>query len=341
MSYDMIDNCGNGIIRRYFMSADAQGQRSLYCTQTITLINAEPFDSSDIIWPEDFDTVNVCASFFFDPDQLSEERARPRYMNEDECSLVGATYKDHVIDITGGAEGCFKILRKWKVIDWCQFYGNEFMKWEHDQIIVVSNTRAPFIASQSCVDTVFCFYTANCTPPPFTLTANALDDCTFRDDLFWKAKLDYDNNGSFDTIRQGSNIITDVFPVGVHRIKWYVEDLCGNETTCEHLFEIRNCKAPFAYCKTGAILELVPMDLDGNGTPDAEMAELWASDLDDGSTAGCGNDVTFSFTMDTTDKVRWYDCDSIGNREVTIWVTNRTTGISSRCITMVTDTGQQ
>ena len=109
--FESIDNCGNGILYRYFMSIDAQGQRSLYCTQTITFVNSNPFNANDIIWPVDFDTSNVCASFFFDPDLLSEERARPRYNNNDECSLVGATYEDHVIDNTGGAEGCFKIRR--------------------------------------------------------------------------------------------------------------------------------------------------------------------------------------------------------------------------------------
>jgi hypothetical protein len=250
--------------------------------------------------------------------------------------LIGATYKDHIIDQTGGAEACFKILRKWKVIDWCQFDNNEFKKWEHEQVILVENNRPPTIITRECQDTVFCFQTAGCTPPPFTLSARALDDCTPRDELYWLAKFDFNNDGSFDTIRTGSNVVTDVFPVGVHRIKWFVEDLCGNETTCEHIFEIRNCKAPLAYCKTGVILELVPMDLDGDGTPDAEMVELWASDLDDGSKAECHDQVVFSFSSDTTDRGRMYNCDSVGLRQVTIWVTDRVTGASSRCRTMVT-----
>lgn len=334
--FESLDNCGNGILWRYFYAVDAQDQRSHMCTQRITFVNYEPFTEDDILWPEDFDTVNVCTDIFFDPDFLPEERAYPRYPGEDECSLIGATYKDHIIDNTGGSRGCFKILRKWKVIDWCQYVNNQFIVWEHEQVILVENTVAPFINDRFCQDTVICFYTPNCTPPEITLSVIALDDCTPRDQLLYRAKIDLDNNGSFDTIREGSSTITDFFPAGEHRIKWFVEDLCGNETTCEYTFELRNCKAPLAYCKTGVILELTPMDWDGDGTPDTEMVVLWAKDLDDGSSTECQSDVVFSFSADTTDTNRAYDCDSIGNRMVTIYVTDRTTGVSSRCITMVT-----
>lgn len=334
--FESFDQCGNGRLYRDFYAVDAQGQRSFVCTQHIDFVNSRPFTGADIIWPQDFDTVNVCSPFPFDPDLLSEERGYPRFRGEDECSLIGATYKDHIIDNTGGAFGCFKILRKWKVIDWCQRYNNEFLKWEHEQVILVENDRAPTILTRSCQDTVICFYTPNCTPPEITLSIATIDDCTPRDRLYIEAKIDLDNDGSFDTIRLDGNSVTGLFPAGIHRIKWLVEDLCGNETTCEYLFELRNCKAPLAYCRTGAILELTPMDLDGDGIPDAEMAELWASDLDDGSTAECNKGVVFSFSADTADKVRMYDCDSIGNRAVTIYVTDRVTGVSSRCRTMVT-----
>ncbi|MDX1685257.1 MAG: T9SS type A sorting domain-containing protein, partial [Saprospiraceae bacterium] len=334
--FERFDQCGNGRLYRDFYAVDAQGQRSFMCRQHITFVNSRPFTERDIIWPVDFDTVNVCTTFPFDPDFLSEERAYPRFRIDDECSLLGATYKDHVIDNTGGAEGCFKILRKWKVIDWCQNYNNEFETWEHEQVIIVENNRPPAISSRTCQDTVICFFTPNCIPPEITLSIAAIDDCTPRDQLFIKAKIDFDNDGSFDTTRLDGNSVTDQFPAGIHRIKWFVEDLCGNETTCEHLFELRNCKAPLAYCRTGAILELVPWDTTGDGNPDTEKVILWAKDLDDGSSTACGTGLVFSFSADTTERSRVYDCDSIGDRMVTIYVTDRQTGVSSRCRTMVT-----
>jgi hypothetical protein len=335
MSMDSIDQCGEGVLRRYFQVEDAQGQMSPLCVQRITFVNPRPFNELDIIWPRDIDTVNVCSDVFFNPDFLEEEFAYPRYKYEAECSLVGHTYKDHIIDNTGGARGCFKILRKWKVIDWCQFDGREFEAWEHEQVILVENNRPPTITTE-CADTVHCFFTNDCIAPPITLTENALDDCTPRDQLFWTYKIDLGNDGSFDDEQSGSNTLTRSFPADTHRIKWIVEDLCGNEATCEYTFELRNCKAPIAYCKPGAILELTPMDLDGDGTPDTEMAELWASDLDDGSSHECGYGVTFSFSPDTSDNVRWYDCDSIGLRTVRIYVTDLTNGNQSVCITSVT-----
>lgn len=334
MDMDELDNCGEGILRRYFWVTDAQGQVSPQCTQRIHFVNPRPFTFEDIDWPDDLDTINVCTDLLFDPDFLAERYAYPTFNPETECSLVGHSYKDHVIDNTGGARGCFKILRKWKVIDWCQFNGKEHKKWEYEQVILVENNRAPFI-NTPCADTVHCFYTNNCIAPPITLSENALDDCTPRDELYWRYKIDLGNDGSFDLEDEG-NSVTRSFPADTHLIKWFVEDLCGNETTCEYTFELRNCKAPLAYCKPGVILELTPMDLDNDGTPDTEMAELWASDLDDGSSHECGYGVTFSFSADTSDKVRWYDCDSIGLRTVSIYVTDRTNGNQSVCITSVT-----
>jgi len=335
MDMSNLDQCGEGWLWRYFMVEDAQGQLSPSCRQRITFVNPTPFAYEDIIWPADLDTVNVCTDFVFHPDFLADTFSYPRFKGESECSLVGHTYKDHVIDNTGGNRGCFKILRKWKVIDWCQFDGVNYRKWEYEQVILVENNRTPVIASP-CKDTVFCFFTNNCTPPPITLSERAIDDCTPIDELYWRYKIDLGNDGSFDIIEEGSNTLTRSFPADTHRIKWFVEDLCGNETTCEHLFELRNCKSPNAYCKPGVILELTPMDLDGDGTPDTEMAELWASDLDDGSAHECGYGVTFSFSPDTSDKVRWYDCDSIGLRMVSIYVTDRANGNQSICLTSVT-----
>src|SRR5262249_50345815 len=40
-------------------------------------------------------------------------------------------------------------------------------------------------------------------------------------------------------------------PHGTHKIKWIVEDGCGNESVCEYMFTIKDCKAPTVVCING------------------------------------------------------------------------------------------
>ena len=68
-------------------------------------------------------------------------------INEDECDLIGVTHEDVVFPIVDGA--CFKILRTWKVIEWCLYeqYGGiveGINYWEHTQVIKVVNQFGAF-----------------------------------------------------------------------------------------------------------------------------------------------------------------------------------------------------
>ncbi|MBP6825490.1 MAG: hypothetical protein KA165_02925, partial [Saprospiraceae bacterium] len=40
-------------------------------------------------------------------------------------------------------------------------------------------------------------------------------------------------------------------PYGIHKIKWIVEDGCGNETVCEYGIVVKDCKAPTVVCTNG------------------------------------------------------------------------------------------
>ena len=167
--------------------------------------------------------------------------------------------------------------------------------------------------------------------------AEGLDDCTPAEELYWTYKIDLNDDGDYDEIGHTSSV-TDSYEVDTHRIHWIVEDRCGNSSMCDYTFEIRNCKAPTAYCKNGLVAELTPMDTTGDGIPDTEMATIWANDFDAGSNHPCKYEVVLSFSSDTTDTRRDYDCDSLingGVRAVTIWVTDRVSGNVSKCETFV------
>ena len=47
------------------------------------------------------------------------------------------------------------------------------------------------------------------------------------------------------------NRVARNWPAGVHVIEWTVEDMCGNEETCETVIDVRDCKKPTPYCSPG------------------------------------------------------------------------------------------
>lgn len=335
-----ISQCNVGTITRTFTATDRNG--SVSCTQTITIDNFEPFDGrTDIIWPANFDTVGC-----IDPDVLTEDVTGKPVFIEDECDLVGYSFEDHLFPFfnTNNANGaCLKIIRKWKVIDWCDFDFDprtgryEYEKYEYEQIIKVNDYDDPSF-DYVTPDSTFCSFDTTCQEGRAVLTASASDACTPGAELRWEYHIDAFNNGIYEINIDGlgdSIRVDDYFPLGTHRIKYVFEDRCGNKIAEERMFTIVNCKNPTPYCKNGIVVDLMPMDLDGDGQVDIGMIEIWASDLDLGSFGPCGNPVVLSFSQDSNDRVRVMDCDSIGQRNVNVWVTDRITGNQAFCRTFV------
>ena len=65
----------------------------------------------------------------------------------DGCSLIGVTFEDTRFDFVDGA--CFKILREWKIIDWCQYVPQTGAgQWSYVQVIKVHDEDGP--AFQDC-----------------------------------------------------------------------------------------------------------------------------------------------------------------------------------------------
>src|SRR5690606_27885138 len=113
--------------------------------------------------------------------------------------LVGITYEDVVFPIVDGA--CFKILRTWKVIEWCLYeqyggisYGYNY--WEYTQVIKVVNQFGPeFLTDQPEIDRCNNF---DCAGIYLELIQQADDDCTPADLLQWSYAVDLNNNGTID-----------------------------------------------------------------------------------------------------------------------------------------------
>ena len=223
------------------------------CYQTITI---KPRSDFEVKFPEDkevhCDDLTGLSPIEDDPDSYP-------IVTDDDCELIGITYSDQVLDIN--EEGCYKILRTWKVIDWCVYLpdvhtrypdvivddrcvahpdkrpcvirnlkddGDGFMTYL--QVLTVVDDVAPEV---TCNDIEVCIYDENCLEAAVEeFIGEATDNCT--DNLQYRYTIK--PNGSEDEstwVFGHGNTIQNNLPVGEHTGILYARDDCGNEGYCE------------------------------------------------------------------------------------------------------------
>lgn len=304
--FDLI--CGVGTIRRTFTATDPGGL-FVRKTQVITIIDNDRFGYDDIKWPQDV-TLYGCLKIDTDTSQTGV----PEFTNVD-CAHPAVTFEDQVF--TQVPDACFKIERTWTVVDWCAFdQGLSLWQWEYKQIIKVTDTVAPVF--QSCEDLLFCDDAAyldqgQCVGSVL-ITPDVIDECTDFDDLVIRYRIDLFSSGTYGQWVPG-NTVDDDFPVGQHKLEWDVADGCGNSVRCVQDFEVKDCKAPTPYCRTGIVTVL----MEGPGE-----ISIWASDFNIGSFDNCTDTskLRYSFSEDVNDTSITYNCDSL-NGELSITRTVR------------------
>lgn len=319
-----IDMCGTGTITRTFTAMALNNTPSASCQQTITVENLSPFVRENITWPDDVTLVNTCMS---SPDVHPNNTGVPEYIRG-VCDNVHHNYKDEVYYFNSPDDPtCFKIIRTWTVIDWCQFENGHYITWQYHQTIKIIIDDEPVI-SGSCEDIIVYSIDASCQSAPVSLTQSATSVCTAEEDLIWRYDIDVNNNGVFD-LNSSNNPFADnpsdptdasgTYPVGEHRIVWTVTDGCGNTSSCQQIFTIVNKTQPKVICRSIAV-ELMPMDTNGDGTFDWAMLEVNAEYFNNSSYHTCGYDISFSFSSNPDEQTRVFTCDDVGDRMVSIYV---------------------
>lgn len=61
----------------------------------------------------------------------------------------------------------------------------------------------------------------------------------------------------WNTEQAPGQFVQPELPAGKHKIKWFIEDGCGNTASCEYSFVIRDCKAPTVVCINGLSTNLM------------------------------------------------------------------------------------
>jgi hypothetical protein len=327
-----INECGIGTIRRVFQATDVQGNQST-CVQTIRVEDFDPFyintqnhldPKDDVVWPKDY-VLYGCIEDGVDPASLPNGYDEPKFI-DDECSLIAYDYDDVLFQFVD--DYCYKIVRTWSVIDWCQFdqtdpYGAGH--WQYNQIIMVVDDELPqFTSGCNSYPTVTPINDNGCGAN-IELSATATDNCTDPDDLVWNYAVDLGNDGSIDRTGNG-NTVTGNFEYGENSVTWYVEDECGNVNECTQVFEVEDHKKPTPICYDGIVT--VPMPTTGTVEVFAKSFNI-CNGCESGSYDNCTpqDQLIFSFSSDITDVSRVFSCADIENGvfdtlEIEMWVTD-------------------
>ena len=362
----IIDNreCGQGLIIREVRVT--RGNQVISDRQHIWVVDCDPFYISDdcydpdddIIWPlycRQPDPLEGCGADI-SPDNPNLGRPVIDNGGDDNCALIIVDYRDETYTIEPDA--CFKVIRTWIVIDWCQYdptHSSTEGRWEYRQIIKVLDTKDPVVTCEI----------GPCEPAVrnaqwscdghIELTVDADDECTPDNWLNYEYKIDIDDDGTYDVYsgpakpgqvaqnyhnpyaddEKDPTRASGTYPFGWHRITWFIEDGCGNVGTCDTVFHILDCKRPTPYCKTGIITVVMPS---------SGSIAIWANDLDAGSFDNCTHeeDLKFYFNGDESWTGYVVNCDTFANRGATgsvrisvqVWVEDEE-GNADYCTTII------
>jgi len=316
-----LENCGTGLITRTFTASDLNGNVST-CVQTITVENQNPLGEDNIIWPEDY-TVTTCGGAT-DPDDLPEGFDRPEFVGLG-CAETGVNYNDDFYDVA--FPGCYKILREWVVIDWCEYdpenpgAGGRFTDI---QVIKVEDENKPVL---ECPENRTVGINAQCGDTYVEMPEATADDCN--------ANLLITNESPF--AESGGADASGIYPMGTTVVEYFASDRCGNVSTCEVEVTVEDQAPPKPVCIVGLSVNLSVM----NGEP---MAMLNAEAFDGGSRDNCTAQEDLTLTLRRSGngpagqvpdaEQLAFSCEDVGTQVIEFWVTDES-GNSDFCVTAV------
>lgn len=337
----LITDCGTGTITRTFTAADNDG--SDMGTQTITIINSDPFDVSDIVsFPDDVTlTISTCdIDNLVEPENLPLGSQYPVF-NDDLCDNVTAGYSDKPFSLIDDPSSvCFVIRRTWTIADWCQkdANGNPFEVTDVQIINVINEKNPDPIVISPVVDTIV---STTCESGMVTFTATS-GDCS-PNELQSMIQVDIDSDFNSTGVYEhtytdfGPSIdFAEMLPLGNHNIVVTFMNQCGNPTTTSFPIVITNEIAPAILCQK-TIVALEPWNIDGIPGPDTEGACINIESLvvPSGTYHPCDVPFDLSFSANAIVTEMCFDCDDIGDNTVTVYAIDIFGNVSS-CVDTVT-----
>lgn len=335
----VLNSCGIGYIdRTWFGDANNNGLPDPIepqCTQRINILSK--IQPIIITWPNDI-TVSCMADI---PDTRPSWVAGP-------CDVIGVSTRDHQYELDGDA--CLKIVREFKLINWCDHGPDVQNEWTHKQIIKVIDEYKPVINDCKVKE----FYVGEDCTSEVILQNSAYDpSLCAAGKLFWVAEVDLWADGGIDYefayYKTGESLITpkdnneivsikipELLKPGKHKVHWRVKDACGNYQHCTTQFYTTDKKPPTPYCLDFTTITFNKAHMD--------FIELNADffNFSSGSVDNCTkkDQLRYSFSPDVADTIRRIDCFSTGFNFFEIYVTDEN-GNQDFCdvFTLVFDNG--
>lgn len=288
VSNSLDNKCKTGVVKReWYLISDP----TVTCLQTLTVVSP-PFSANDITFPGE-KTLASCNINDVTPEALN---SKPIVQNTG-CRDIGVTYSDQYFYNVDNI--CIKILRTWKVTDWCSYPTNQLIA-ERTQVIKLTGTGGAVF--KNCKNQSYQTVPGQCDME-LTLSAEAEDGCTDPNDLRYSWTVDLDKDGISDMSGTGKSF-TRIFPVGTHSVKFTVVNRCGVPSSCTFDVTVSSSKKPTPVCYREVVWV---MDSDGT-------TEVWASDFDLKSTANCTNgDLTFAFDEKGLESGKRFSCADLPN----------------------------
>ncbi len=246
-----LNGCNIGTIRRIFTVTDSIGNKTTK-TQVITLTNpnASVTAVQNIVFPPNYFTNSCTPRSKLNPDSLPAPFNRPVVtLVANSCNNVYVGYDDLVFN-GQNIPACYKIVRIWKVIDWCIYKPNTSSNagyTEFAQSLVVMDTTPPVLNIPANVSVSV---GANCAATSVTLPPATATDCS--------PNIVIQNNQNTNGANASGN-----FPLGVTTVIFTAKDSCGNSTTKSMTVTIIDNKKPTAVCQ--ALLNMPLGVMNGQG----------------------------------------------------------------------------
>ena len=248
--------CGFGTIIRRFKAIDIHGNESTnFCQQVVTIREVHNYE---IKFPKD--AAAICG--VVEPDSV--------IYNEIGCDLLAVNHTDEFFSASGNE--CYKIFRKWKVVNWCQYDGESdpYVVGRDEDCDGQPGDEAVWVLHRpggyTYIDRDNNETEPNNVPLAFQNICNGIDD-------FWR-KVDYD--GGFFQYTQLIKVYDNIDP----EIAATPQDFCSyDNVTCTG--QVGLPFTIFENCTPNDLTIKVFLDAGANGTIDANLLNLTDGLFDD------------------------------------------------------------